>query len=218
MKPTKCKSFLIPEEFYGYLVDNWLREPEPLEKLREETAPMEMAGMQISPEQGQYFAMLTKLLNVKRYLEVGVFTGYSSLAVALAMPEDGRVTACDISEEFTSIARKHWEQAGVTHKIDLRLAPAAETLNTLEPGFDMMFIDADKTNYDTYYEFGLKLLKPGGLMLIDNVFWSGAVADQERQDDDTKALRALNAKLVTDDRIDLAIVPIGDGLTMARKK
>ena len=218
MKPTKSKSFLIPEEFYGYLVDNWLREPEPLERLREETAPMEMAGMQISPEQGQFFAMLTKLLNVNRYLEVGVFTGYSSLAVALAMPPDGKIVACDISEEFTSIARKHWHLAGVENKIELHLAPAEETLSKLSDPFDMMFVDADKVNYDPYFEHGLRLLRPGGLMLIDNVFLSGAVADAAVNDDDTLALRNLNAKLHQDDRIDLAIVPIGDGLTMARKR
>jgi caffeoyl-CoA O-methyltransferase len=189
-----------------------------MSELREETALMPNAGMQIAPEQGQFMAMLTKILGVKRYLEVGVFTGYSSLSVALAMPPDGSVVACDVSEEFTSVARRYWERAGVSSRIKLIIAPATETLLSLEPGFDLMFIDADKVSYRHYYEAGLRLLRTGGVMLIDNVFWSGAVANPEHTDSDTEALRQLNAFIHSDDRVDLAILPIGDGLTMVRKR
>lgn len=215
----KAKSFLFEQGFYDYLVGNWLREPEILARLREETAPMEEAGMQISPEQGQFMALLVRLAGVKRYLEVGVFTGYSSLSVAMALPEDGKILACDISEEFTSIARRYWREAGVADKVDLRLAPAIETLQSLEASsFDFMFIDADKPNYDAYYEHGLRLVRPGGFIAIDNVFWSGKVADASIQDDNVGAIRRLNAKLHEDPRIELAIVPIGDGLTLAIRR
>lgn len=165
--------------------------------------------------------MLVKLMGAKRYLEVGVFTGYSSLSVALAMAEDGKIVACDVSEEFTSMARRYWSEAGVADRIDLRLAPAGETLAALVAegaSFDFMFIDADKGNYDLYYELGLKLVRSGGLIAIDNVFWRARVADATQRDEDVDAIRALNAKLSSDERIDLAIVPIGDGLTLARKR
>jgi caffeoyl-CoA O-methyltransferase len=221
VKPTKSKSAFIADAVYGYLVDNWLREPAVLERLREETAPMEQAGMQISPEQGQFMAFLVRLLGVRRYLEVGVFTGYSSIAVGLAMPPDGRIVACDVSEDFTAIARRYWAEAGLGTRIDLRLAPATETLSSLiETGerFDMMFIDADKPNYLAYYEAGLELVRPGGLIAIDNVLWGGRVADPSVNDESTNAIRELNRRLTQDDRIDLAIVPIGDGLTLARPR
>ncbi|HRI43040.1 MAG TPA: class I SAM-dependent methyltransferase [Fimbriimonadaceae bacterium] len=221
MKPTKSKSSFIPEATYAYIVENWLREPPVLERLREETAPMEEAGMQISPEQGQFMALLARLLGVRRYLEVGVFTGYSSIAVGLAMPLEGHIVACDVSEDFTAIAKRYWEEAGLSARIDLRLAPANETLARLvEAGerFDMMFIDADKPNYAAYYEAGLRLVRPGGLIGIDNVLWSGKVADPSVDDENTEAIRALNERLSNDDRIDLAIVPIGDGLTLARPR
>jgi predicted O-methyltransferase YrrM len=178
--------------------------------------------MQISPEQGQFMALLVKLIGAKKTLEVGVFTGYSSLVVALALPADGKIVACDVSEEYTSVARRYWQQAGVADKIDLHIAPALETLdNLLTAGeretFDFAFIDADKGNYDNYYERCLELIRPGGLIAIDNVLWSGKVADTEIQDNQTNKIRALNRKLHEDSRITLSLVPIADGLTLAMK-
>jgi caffeoyl-CoA O-methyltransferase len=177
--------------------------------------------MQIGPEQGAFMAMLVKLMGAKRILEVGTFTGYSSLAMALT--GDVKIIAADVSEEWTNVARKYWKKAGVDGRIELRLGPAAETLEQLlktgeAQHFDLMFIDADKSSYDTYYEGGLKLLRTGGVMLIDNVLWSGSVADPSVKDEDTSALRALNAKIMADIRVELVMVPICDGLTMARKK
>jgi caffeoyl-CoA O-methyltransferase len=194
-----------------------------MRELREETARLPQAQMQIAPEQGAFMSLLTELLGVRKYLEIGVFTGYSSLAVALAMPEGGRITACDVSEEFTSVARRYWERAGVAGSIDLRLAPALETLDRLlDEGhagtYDFAFVDADKTNYDGYYESALRLLRTGGLIAFDNVLWSGRIADPDAQDADTLALRALNAKLHADQRITLAMLPLADGLTLARKR
>jgi predicted O-methyltransferase YrrM len=178
--------------------------------------------MQISPEQGQFMAMLARLIGAQRYLEIGVFTGYSSLTMALAMPRLGAVVACDVSEEYTSIARRYWKEAGVDYKIDLTLAPAMDTLNKMiEEGatpFDIAFIDADKGNMPNYYEACLRLVRPGGLIMIDNVLWSGKVADEAVEDEDTRAIRDLNAKLNGDNRIDLSLLPIGDGLTLARKR
>lgn len=223
MKPTKSKSAFIADAVYGYLVDNWLREPAVLERLREETAPMEQAGMQISPEQGQFMAFLVRLLGVRRYLEVGVFTGYSSIAVGLAMPPDGRIVACDVSEDYTAVGRRFWARAGVAGKIELRLGPAVDTVNALleagEAGrFDFAFIDADKTNYDAYYEGCLKLLRPGGLVAVDNVLWGGSVADPKRNDADTRAIKRLNAKIRKDERVTMCLVPISDGMTLALKR
>ncbi len=194
-----------------------------MRELREETAALPNHNMQIAPEQGQFMAFLVKLLGARRALEVGVFTGYSSLAVALALPEDGRVAACDVSEEFTAVARKYWQKAGVAHKIRLHLAPAAQTLaRFLDEGragqYDFAFIDADKPNYDTYYEQCLQLIRPGGLIAIDNVLWDGKAADTAVTDPDTQAIRALNQKLRRDERVDLSLVPIGDGLTLLRKR
>lgn len=206
-----------------YLHSVSLREPELLTQLRRETAEHPMAMMQISPEQGQLMALLVQLMGAKKTLEVGVFTGYSSLVVALALPPEGRIIACDVSEEFTAIARRYWQQAGVADKIDLRIAPALETLERLlEAGeansFDFAFIDADKSSYDAYYERSLQLVRSGGLIAIDNVLWSGRVADPNVEDTRTAHIRALNAKLHQDDRVTLSLVPIGDGLTLALKR
>lgn len=199
-------------------------DPEPayLAELREETAPLPRARMQITMEQGALMAMLTRLLGVKRAIEVGVFTGYSSLSVARALPADGELIACDISEEFTSIARKYWAKAGLADKIKLHLRPATDTLDELlaegQAGqFDLAFIDADKDNYDAYYERCLQLVRPGGLILIDNVLWHGDVIDAAKQDADTLAIRALNQKIRNDDRVTCCLLPLGDGLTFARR-
>ena len=213
----------LTDRLNDYLLEVSLREPPLLERLRAETAALPEAAMQLAPEQGQFLALLVELTHVRRALEVGSFTGYSGLCIALALPADGRLVACDISEDFTSIARRYWAEAGVAEKIDLRLAPALESLDALLAegaggSFDFMFIDADKENYPHYYERGLQLLRPGGLMAIDNVLWGGAVADPARQDADTEAIRALNAKLHDDERVALSLVPIGDGLTLARKR
>jgi len=213
----------LTDELYDYLIRVSLREPEVLRRLREETAQLEQAAMQIGPEQGQLMALLVELLGATRVLEIGTFTGYSALAMALALPESGRVVACDVSEEWTRVARRFWVEAGVSHKIDLRLAPALETLDSLladgrAGDFDFAFIDADKENYATYFERSLELVRVGGLVAIDNVLWSGRVADPEVTDADTHAIRSLNAKLKDDERVSLSLVPIGDGLTLARKR
>jgi predicted O-methyltransferase YrrM len=216
------KSF-FPESLYEYLKSVSLREPPILQRLREETAAHPRAVMQISPDQGQFIALLVQLLGARRTLEVGVFTGYSSLAVALALPADGSIVACDVSEEYTAIARRYWKEAGVDHMIDLRLRPALETLRDMlargEHGrFDFAFIDADKSNYEGYYECSLELLRPGGLIAVDNVLWSGRVADPAENDADTVALRAFNRKLHADARVSLSMLPIADGLTLALKR
>ncbi|MEH2173095.1 class I SAM-dependent methyltransferase [Nostoc sp.] len=217
------QSIGLDNQLYNYLLSVSLREPEILEKLRQETANHPRSGMQISPEQGQFMSLLVQLIGAKKTLEVGVFTGYSSLSVALALPADGKIIACDVSEEFTAIARRYWQEAGVADKIDLRLAPALETLDRLlatgqAETFDFAFIDADKENYDGYYERSLQLVRPGGLIAIDNVLWSGQVADEQNQDESTQAIRALNEKLHHDERVTLSLVPIADGLTLAIKR
>ncbi|MBH8555236.1 class I SAM-dependent methyltransferase [Nostocaceae cyanobacterium CENA357] len=213
----------IEPQLYNYLLSVYLRELDILRQLRQETANHPMGRMQIAPEQGQFMALLVQLMRAKKTLEVGVFTGYSSLIVALALPTDGKVVACDVSEEFTAIARRYWQQAGVANKIDLHIAPAMETLdNLLTAGeansFDFAFIDADKSNYDSYYERSLRLVRPGGLIAIDNVLWSGRVADPQVQDNRTTKIRAFNEKLHQDQRISLSLVPIADGLTLAWKR
>lgn len=213
----------LTDEVYEYLVDVSAREPEVLRRLREETAGLEQAAMQIGPEQGALMALLIELIGARRVLEIGTFTGYSALVMARVLPDDGRIVACDVSEEWTKVARRYWAEAGVAHKIDLRLAPALETLDTLlaegaAGTFDFVFIDADKQRYDAYYEKCLELLRVGGLVAIDNVLWSGRVADPEVTDEETVALRALNAKLRDDERVSLSLVPIGDGLTLAMKR
>lgn len=217
------KTIRMDDRLYEYLLQVSLREPPLWARLREETAQLPMARMQIAPEQGQFMALLTRLLGVRRALEVGVFTGYSSLCVADAMAADGRLIACDTSEEWTAVARRYWAEAGVADRIDLRLAPALQTMDELlqqgEAGrFDLVFIDADKTNYDGYYERALQLLRSGGVVVLDNVLWSGQVADEAVQDDDTMALRRLNEKIHTDERIDLSMLPMADGITLARKR
>jgi predicted O-methyltransferase YrrM len=217
------QTFGLDERLYGYLLNHSVREPEILTELRQVTAQHPMAQMQIAPEQGQFMALLVQLMGARKTLEVGVFTGYSSLVVALALPPEGRIVACDVSEEYTAIATQFWQQAGVAHKIDLKIGPAVETLDGLiaagESGtFDFAFIDADKSSYDTYYEQAMKLVRPGGLIAIDNVLWSGRVADPDTQDNRTKAIRALNDKLHQDERISLSLVPIADGLTLALKR
>ncbi len=218
-----ARTIALTDKVYDYLLANSLREPPLLARLREETAVMPAANMQFGPEQGQFMALLVELIGARRTLEVGTFTGYSALSVALALPADGRVVACDISEEFTAVARRYWAEAGVADKIDLRLGPAVETLDALiaeglSGAFDFMFIDADKQGYDAYYERGLALLRPGGLIAIDNVLWNGAVADPARQDKETRAIRALNRKVQADERVGISLVPIGDGLMLARKR
>jgi caffeoyl-CoA O-methyltransferase len=200
-----------------------VREPEVLARLRAATASLPQAQMQIGPDQGQLMALLARLIGAKRCIEVGVFTGYSSLAVALALPEDGRIIACDVSEEWTAVARRFWREAGVEHKIELKLQPATRTLEQLlaagEAGrYDFAFIDADKPAYDTYYELLLQLLRPGGLIALDNTLWSGHVANPDNRDPNTLALRALNDKLHRDERIDVSLLTVGDGLTLARKR
>ena len=217
------RSLNLDDRLYDYLLNISLREPEILQELRRETANHPMSQMQIAPEQGQFMALLVQLMGATKTLEVGVFTGYSSLVVALALPPQGRIIACDVSDEFTAIARRYWQLAGVEDKIDLRIAPALETLDHLlatgqANTFDFAFIDADKSNYDNYYERALQLVRPGGLIAIDNVLWSGQVADLTVQDTRTKAIRALNEKIHQDERVMVSVVPIADGLTLALKR
>ncbi len=224
LNPTMSKQTIgLDDRLYNYLLSVSLREPEILRQLRQETNNHPQATMQIAPEQGQFMALLVQLLGAKKTLEVGVFTGYSSLSVALALPPDGKIIACDVSEEYTAIARRYWQKAGVADKIDLRLAPALETLDRLladgqAETFDFAFIDADKVNYEGYYERSLQLVRPGGLIAIDNVLWGGKVADSQFQNSSTLAIRALNQKLHHDERITLSLVPIADGLTLALKR
>ena len=217
------RTIAITESIYQYLCDHSLREDPILKDLRDHTYDMEERAMQIAPEQGQFMQMLVKLIGAKNTIEVGVFTGYSSLAIALALPEDGRIVACDVNPQYTSVAEKFWVSAGVRRKIDLRIGPAKDTLLGLINGgftgtFDFAFIDADKINYDHYYELCLQLIRPGGLITVDNVLWGGAVSDDAINDVDTNAIRALNDKLHQDKRIDLSLVPVGDGLTLAMKR
>ena len=217
------RTISMTDDLYGYLLETSLRETPLQQRLRDETARHPRGTMQISPEQGQFMQLLVKLMGARRCLEVGVFTGYSSLAVALGLPADGHILACDVSEEFTSVARRYWQEAGVAGKIELKLAPATETLDArLKAGeagsYDLAFIDADKVNYANYYERILKLLRPGGLVLVDNVLWSGAVIDPDDQDEDTVAIREFNKSLHQDQRVDVSMLPVGDGLTLARKR
>lgn len=216
-------SFLLPEALAEYYAGVAVREPPLFAELRRETAKLPQAVMQIAPEQGQLMAMLVKLMGAKRCIEVGVFTGYSSLAVASALPDDGELLACDVSEEWCAIARRYWARAGVQRKIRLVLAPAQRTLEQeLAAGkagsYDFAFIDADKTAYHAYYESCLRLLRAGGLIAVDNTLWSGRVADPRVADADTRALRDFNAFTGKDERVDLCLVPIGDGLTLLRKR
>ncbi len=218
-----ARTLQITPALHQYLLKFGVRESRDAAALRAETAKLPMAMMQISPEQAAFMQLIVKLLDVRRALEVGTFTGYSALIVAEAMPADGRLIACDISEEWTAIGKPHWVNAGVADKIELRIAPALTTLDELiatggANAFDFAFIDADKSNYDNYYERALKLVHAGGLIGIDNTLWNGAVVDASRQDDDTRAIRALNEKVHGDSRVDLVLLPIGDGLTLARRR
>jgi predicted O-methyltransferase YrrM len=216
------RTLTLDDALYQYLLGASLREHPVLAELRTVTHDHPRSSMQIAPEQGQFMALLVKLIGARRTLEIGVFTGYSTLTVALALPPDGSVLGCDVSTEYTDVARQYWEKADVAHKIDLRIAPARDTLDALiDAGqvgsFDFAFIDADKTGYDDYYERSLVLLREGGLIVLDNVLWNGRVA-QPAADDDTTALQQLNRKLHRDERIDLSLLPVGDGLTLARKR
>jgi predicted O-methyltransferase YrrM len=217
------KTLPLNNILYEYILSVSLREPEVLARLRAETLQQAMSVMLSAPEQGQFLALLVQLTGARKCLEIGVYTGYSTLWVALALPAEGSVVACDVSEKWTAIAQRYWEEAGVAERIDLRLAPALETLDCLlaaeqAGSFDFAFIDADKVNYPDYYERTLQLLRPGGLMAIDNTLWSGAVADTTRQDPETCAIRALNKRVHVDDRVQMSLLPIADGLTLARKR
>ena len=218
VRPTK-----MTDTLYEYTLSVGLREPDLFRELREETSKLADGEMQIAPEQGPFLAMLVRMLGAKNGIEIGTFTGYSSLWVASAMPSDGNLICCDVSDEYTSLARKYWEKTGLAEKIDLRLGPALDTLESLLNGgwagiMDYAFIDADKSSYDGYYEACLKLLRPGGLIAIDNTLWDGKVADAKVKDADTVAIRELNAKLHADDRVTLSFLPFADGLTLALKQ
>ncbi len=216
------RTLALTDRLYDYLLKVSLRDDPLLARLRRETSRLPQAMMQIAPEQGQFMALLVELMGARKALEIGTFTGYSSLCVARALPKDGRLVCCDVSEAFTKIARRYWAEAGLSHKIRLELGPALATLDRLiaqgESGsFDFAFIDADKSNYPNYYERCLALLRAGGLIAVDNVLWGGAVVDRRRRDADTTAIRAFNAKLHKDERVSLSMLPISDGLTLARK-
>jgi predicted O-methyltransferase YrrM len=216
------KAFGWDDALYRYVLANSLQEPDLLAQLRQETANHPQGRMQIAPDQGQLMALLVKAIGAKKALEVGVFTGYSSLVVALALPPEGQLIACDISEEYTAIAQRYWQAAGVANKIELHIAPALETLDRLLASgqanhFDFAFIDADKGNYWHYYDRALQLIRPGGLIAIDNVLWSGRVADEQDQDKITTTIREFNAALYQDNRVMVSILPIADGLTLAIK-
>ena len=215
-------AFLFSDALGAYYERVGVRESPLLARLREETARLPEARMQIAAEEGQFLTLLLKLIGARRCVEVGVFTGYSSLVTALALPDGGSLLACDVSEQWTSIARRYWKEAGVSSRIELRLAPALQTLETeLARGaagtYDFAFIDADKTNYIAYYESCFKLLRPGGLVAVDNTLWSGRVADATVKDADTNAIRAFNRHVADDKRVDFCLVPIADGVTLARK-
>lgn len=218
------RTIQVDDRLYDYLVSVSVREASALRQLREETVALgNIARMQISPEQGQFMAFMVELTGAHRLLEMGTFTGYSTLACALALPPDGEIITCDINPTWTQIGQNAWRDAGVREKIQLRLGEGERTLQSLlDEGqantFDMMFIDADKVSYDKYYELGLQLVRPGGVILIDNVLWGGSVADPADQDEDTVAIRALNKKLHTDNRVTLSMLPVGDGLTLARRR
>ncbi|MGH8726394.1 MAG: O-methyltransferase [Burkholderiales bacterium] len=208
----------LPEKIARYVLDHSVREPEILRELRAATASVPHSGMQIGADQGQFMALLVQAIGARNCLEIGTYTGYSALAVALALPEDGRVVCCDVSEEWTAIARRFWKKAGMEHKIELHLAPALDTIKKLKGPFDFVFIDADKGNYTSYYEACLPLVRRGGIIAVDNTLWSGWVTDAKRRDADTVALRAFNDKLHRDERVALSLLPLGDGVTLALKK
>ncbi|NQU62507.1 MAG: class I SAM-dependent methyltransferase [Rhodospirillales bacterium] len=217
------RTTILDDALYEYLTQVSVREADVLKRLRQDTAQMPQHNMQIAPEQGQFMALLVELIGAHRCLEIGTFTGYSALCVALVLPDDGHVVACDVSQEFTDRAKPFWREAGVMDKIDLRIGPALETLDALIAGgergrFDFAFIDADKVNYLGYFQRAFDLIRPGGLIAVDNVLWSGAVVDASRDDDDTEAIREFNLALKNDARVSISMVPIGDGVTLARKR
>ncbi|MDH4874510.1 O-methyltransferase [Pseudomonas sp. BN515] len=209
----------LDDALYGYLLKVSLRESPLLERLRAETAALPMARWQIAPEQGQFMAMLVKLTGARRILEVGTFTGYSALCMAAELPDDGQMICCDLPGDYNAVARRYWQDAGLAGRIELRLAPALDTLAGLQDGsFDLIFIDADKANYPAYLEQALRLTRTGGLILFDNVLWSGRVLERQPDDPDTRAIQALNLALKNDQRVDLSMLPVGDGLTLCRKR
>lgn len=217
MRAMANRTLNLTDDLIGYVHKYGVREHPVLAKLRERTAVLPEHNMQIGPEQGAFMALLVRLIGATRILEIGTFTGYSSTAMALALPDDGRITCLDVSREWTDIARQAWTDAGVAGKVDLRIAPATETLATLDDdSFDMAFIDADKPGYDSYYEGCLRVVRQGGLIMIDNVLWSGEVADPTAEGDNLAAIRALNEKIATDERVDHVLLPLADGLTMVR--
>jgi predicted O-methyltransferase YrrM len=217
---VSTKRSLLPDAVEAYVAGRITREPPLLKRLREETAALPEARMQIGPDQGALLALLVRLLGARRALEIGTFTGMSALAVAAALPEDGRLVTCDVSEEWTAVARRYWKQAGLAHKIELKLAPASDTLRALERDrgaacFDFAFIDADKPTYDAYYETCLRLVRPGGLIALDNMLWGGAVADPSNQESNTQVIRALNLKIRDDPRVHACLLTVGDGVMLA---
>jgi O-methyltransferase len=217
------RTITLDDRLYDYLLAHSVRETNLMHELRETTSQLEMSRMQVAPEQGAFMGLLVELVDASRIIEVGTFTGYSALCMASAMAPDGKIVCCDVSEEWTSIAREFWHRAGVSERIDLRIAPALDTLDGLlndgQAGqFDMAFVDADKTNYPAYYERCFELVRPGGLILFDNTLWSGAVADPADNEPDTQGIRKLNQILFEDERVTISLVPIGDGLTLVRKR
>jgi caffeoyl-CoA O-methyltransferase len=217
------RTIKLDDRTYAYLLAVSSRENETLAALRKETAALPLSRMQIAPEQGQFLRLLAEMLGAKHALEIGTFTGYSAISVALALPADGMLIACDLSKEWTDIAQRYFARAGVADRIQLRLGPALDTLGALldqgrAGSFDLAFIDADKSNYEAYYEACLKLLRPGGVLAVDNALWGGDVADPKNQETDTVAIRALNEKMGRDERVSVSLVPIGDGVYLARKR
>ena len=211
------RTLTLTDDVVDYVRRVGVREHPVLARLREETAQMPMSQMQIAPEQGAFMALLVKLVGARQILEIGTFTGYSSTAMALALPADGRIVCCDVSREWTDVARRAWTDAGVQDRVDLRIAPATETLASLDDdSFDLAFIDADKPSYDAYYEGCLRVVRPGGLILLDNTLQGGRVADPSADDDNVRAIRALNDTIAGDERVDMVLLPLADGLTMAR--
>jgi caffeoyl-CoA O-methyltransferase len=208
----------LTDALYDYVVATGTRETRVQRELRAETRKLPMGQMQIGPDQGALLQVLVRILRAKRCIEIGTFTGYSALTVALALPANGKIICCDVSEEWTSIGRRYWKKAGVDKKISLRIAPALETLGTLKGKFDFAFIDADKPNYWKYYERCLQLVRKDGLIAVDNTLWGGSVIDPQKQSESTRALREFNKRVARDRRVDIALVPIGDGLTLAVKR
>lgn len=215
-----ARTLNLDDALYQYLLDVSLRETPLLKRLRDETQAMPMARWQVAPEQGQFLALLVKLIGAKRLLEVGTFTGYSALCMAAVLPQGGSLICCDIPGDYNAIARRYWQEAGLAERIDLRLAPALETLAMLDQpeAFDLIFIDADKSNYPNYLEHALRLLRVGGLAVFDNTLWSGRVLEENPESADTRAIQALNRALKDDARVDLSLLPLGDGLTLCRKR